>query len=166
MAQEGTPKLSVRGLWKVFGHKSTGDVVPPEIATKSKAGMREDDGVVLALKDVNLDVQEGETFVVMGLSGSGKSTLVRTLVRLIEPSYGQIIVDGDDILKYSQKELVEFRRRKTAMVFQHFGLLPHRSVLENAAWGLEVQNLPKAERLAKARKTTGPVSSAVGCSNA
>ena len=153
MAQEGAPKLSVRGLWKVFGHESTGGIVPDEIANKSKEDMREDDGVVLALKDVSFDVNEGETFVVMGFSGSGKSTLVRTLVRLIEPSYGQIIVDGDDILQYSEKELVDFRRRKTSMVFQHFGLLPHRSVLENAAWGLEVQNIPKAKRLQIARET-------------
>ena len=153
MAQNGTPKLSVRGLWKVFGHESTGGAVPAAIASKSKADLREEDGVVLALKDVNFDVQQGETFVVMGLSGSGKSTLVRTLIRLIEPSYGQILVDGEDVLQYSEKELVEFRRRKTAMVFQHFGLLPHRTVLENAAWGLEVQNMPKAERLEKARET-------------
>ena len=153
MAHESAPKLSVRGLWKVFGHQSTGGEVPAGIASKSKADLREEDGVVLALKDVNFDVQQGETFVVMGLSGSGKSTLVRTLIRLIEPSYGQILVDGEDVLQYSEKELVEFRRRKTAMVFQHFGLLPHRTVLENAAWGLEVQNMPKAERLEKARET-------------
>ncbi len=153
MAQSDAPKLSIRGLWKVFGHKATGGDVPASIATKSKADMREDDGVVLALKDVNFDVQEGETFVVMGLSGSGKSTLVRTLIRLIEPSYGEILVDGENVLEYSEQELVEFRRRKTAMVFQHFGLLPHRTVLENAAWGLEVQNMPKAERLERARET-------------
>jgi glycine betaine/proline transport system ATP-binding protein len=153
MAHEGAPKLSVRGLWKVFGHKATGTEVPAGIASKSKADLREEDGVVLALKDVSFDVQQGETFVVMGLSGSGKSTLVRTLIRLIEPSYGQVLVDGEDVLQYSEQELVEFRRRKTAMVFQHFGLLPHRTVLENAAWGLEVQNMPKAERLQKARET-------------
>jgi glycine betaine/proline transport system ATP-binding protein len=153
MAQDGAPKLSVRGLWKVFGHESTGGEVPSEIATKNKAEMREDDGIVLALKDVSFDVHEGETFVVMGLSGSGKSTLVRALIRLIEPSYGQILVDGEDVLQFSEQELVEFRRRKTAMVFQHFGLLPHRTVLENAAWGLEVQNVPKAERLQVARET-------------
>lgn len=153
MAHEGAPKLSVRGLWKVFGHQSAGGEVPAEFATKSKADLREDDGVVLALKDVSFDVQQGETFVVMGLSGSGKSTLVRTLIRLIEPSYGQVLVDGEDVLQYNEQELVEFRRRKTAMVFQHFGLLPHRTVLENAAWGLEVQNMPKAERLERARET-------------
>lgn len=153
MTQSGQPKLSVRGLWKIFGHTSEGDQVPVNLANKSKADMREEDGVVLGLKDVSFDVYEGETFVVMGLSGSGKSTMVRTLIRLIEPSYGQVIVDGEDITSFSEKELVEFRRHKTAMVFQHFGLLPHRTVIENAAWGLEVQNLPKDERLEKARET-------------
>jgi glycine betaine/proline transport system ATP-binding protein len=153
MAIAGAPKLSVRGLWKLFGHQSNGETVPAELANKAKADMREEDGVVLALKDVNFEVQQGETFVVMGLSGSGKSTLVRMLTRLIEPSYGQILVDGEDVLQYTEDELVNFRRKKTAMVFQHFGLLPHRTVLENAAWGLEVQNLPKAERLQTARET-------------
>ncbi|MDA1096591.1 MAG: glycine betaine/L-proline ABC transporter ATP-binding protein [Chloroflexi bacterium] len=151
--QEGQPKVSVRGLWKIFGHTSEGGQIPAHLANKSKADMREEDGVVLGLKDVSFDVYTGETFVVMGLSGSGKSTMVRTLIRLIEPSYGEIFVDGEDITKFSEQELVEYRRHKTAMVFQHFGLLPHRTVLENAAWGLEVQNMPKAERLEKARET-------------
>jgi glycine betaine/proline transport system ATP-binding protein len=148
----GQPRVSVRGLWKVFGHKSDGGEIPEDLRSKSKQALREEDGLVLALKDVSFEVQQGETFVVMGLSGSGKSTLVRTLTRLIEPSYGEVLVDNEDVLQYSDKELVEFRRTKTAMVFQHFGLLPHRTVLENAAWGLEVQNMPKAERLAKARE--------------
>lgn len=153
MAVDGAPRLSVRGLWKIFGHDSAGSDVPAELANKSKADLREQDGVVLALKDVNFDVQLGETFVIMGLSGSGKSTLVRTLIRLIEPSYGQILIDGEDVLGYTDDQLVEFRRKRTAMVFQHFGLLPHRTVLENAAWGLEVQDAPKEERLATARET-------------
>jgi len=153
MATAGAPKLSVRGLWKIFGHTSRGPQVPEHLATKSKADMREEDGIVLALKDVSFDVYPGETFVVMGLSGSGKSTLVRTLIRLIEPSYGQVFVDGQDITSYTDDQLVEFRRNKTAMVFQHFGLLPHRTVIENAGWGLEVQNVPQEERLEKARAT-------------
>jgi glycine betaine/proline transport system ATP-binding protein len=139
-------RVSVRGLWKIFGHTPTGSEVPDDLKRKTKGQLREEDGVVLALKDVSFDVQEGETFVVMGLSGSGKSTLVRTLIRLIEPSYGEVIVDGEDILEYDEKQLIEFRRKKTAMVFQHFGLLPHRTVLENAGWGLEVQDMPKEQR--------------------
>ena len=126
------PRISVRGLWKIFGHEPTGDDIPEDIATRSKADLREELGVVIGLKDVSFDVLPGETFVVMGLSGSGKSTLVRTLIRLIEPSYGQVLIDGENILEYDDKRLVDFRRQKTAMVFQHFGLLPHRTVLENA----------------------------------
>ena len=145
------PKVSVRGLWKIFG-----DSVPPEltdeIQEKSKAELREQDGLVIGLRDVNFDVQQGETFVVMGLSGSGKSTLVRTLLRLIEPTFGSIEVDGEDILQYDEAQLIEYRRSKTAMVFQHFGLLPHRTVEENAAWGLEVNGVPRDERMARAHE--------------
>lgn len=146
-----TSRVSVRGLWKIFGHESKGEI-PAELANRSKAALLEEDGVVLALKDVNFDVMAGETFVVMGLSGSGKSTLIRTITRLIEPSYGEILVDGEDVLQYSEAQLVEFRRKKTGMVFQHFGLLPHRTVIENAAWGLEVQNIDRDERMEKAQQ--------------
>ena len=145
------PKVSVRGLWKIFG-----DNVPPELTDEiqegSKADLRENSGWVIGLRDVSFDVQQGETFVVMGLSGSGKSTLVRTLLRLIEPSFGSIEVDGEDILQYTEEQLIEYRRSKTAMVFQHFGLLPHRTVEENAAWGLEVNGIPKDERMARAHE--------------
>ena len=151
-ASSDQPCVSVRGLWKIFGHDSSPNGVPDALASKSKAPMREEDGVVLALKDVSFDVLEGEVFVVMGLSGSGKSTLIRSLTRLIEPSYGEIVVDGQDVLQYGESDLRTFRRTKTAMVFQHFGLLPHRSVLENAAWGLEIQDLPKREREERARE--------------
>ncbi len=151
MINSGETRVSIRGLWKLFGHDGK---LPPveEIRDKTKAQVREEYGLVLALKDVSFDVAAGETFVVMGLSGSGKSTLVRTLVRLIEPTYGEILVDGEDILQYDKKQINEFRRKKIAMVFQHFGLLPHRNVLENAAWGLEIQGTPRAEREARARE--------------
>ena len=152
IANSDRPRVSVRGLWKIFGHSSSSSGVPDALVSKSKASMREEDGVVLALKDVSFDVQEGEVFVVMGLSGSGKSTLIRSLTRLIEPSYGEIVVDGQDVLQYGESDLRTFRRTKTAMVFQHFGLLPHRTVLENAAWGLEVQDMSKAQREARARE--------------
>ena len=94
----------------------------------------------------------GEIFGVIGLSGSGKSTLVRCINRLIEPTTGSIFIDDEDILDYSDEDLIEFRRKKTSMVFQQFGLLPHRNVLENAAWGLEVQNVPFEEREERALK--------------
>jgi glycine betaine/proline transport system ATP-binding protein len=99
---------------------------------------------------VNFDVERGETFVVMGLSGSGKSTLVRCLIRLIEPTSGQIIIDGEDVLGFDDKDLTGLRRNKTAMVFQHYGLLPHRSVLENASYGLEIRGVDQATRYEKA----------------
>ena len=145
------PKVSVRGLWKVFG-SGVPTALTDELLRKSKSELREEAGLVVGLRDVNFDVQTGETFVVMGLSGSGKSTLVRTLLRLIEPTFGAIEVDGRDILKYSEDELIEYRRSKTAMVFQHFGLLPHRTVEENAAWGLEVRGIEREERMERAHE--------------
>ncbi len=145
------PRVNVRGLWKLFGRDLPSEI-SASVQDKSKAELREEDGVVLALKDVSFSVLPGETFVVMGLSGSGKSTLVRALIRLIEPTFGEIEVDGEDVLKYNEEQLIQFRRTKTAMVFQHFGLLPHRTVEENAAWGLEVQGIPKEERLNRARE--------------
>ncbi|MEX2598765.1 MAG: glycine betaine/L-proline ABC transporter ATP-binding protein [Dehalococcoidia bacterium] len=151
MINSAEPRVSIRGLWKFFGQNGKLPSVD-EVQTKTKAQLREENNLVLALKDVNLDIAPGETFVVMGLSGSGKSTLVRTLVRLIEPTYGEILVDGEDILKYDSNQLTEFRRKKIAMVFQHFGLMPHRNVLENAAWGLEMQRIPKEKREARARE--------------
>jgi len=144
-------RVRVRDLWKVFGDTGKPGVAE-RFSGKSKSEIQEEFGSVLALRDVNFDVMEGETFVVMGLSGSGKSTLVRCLIRLIEPTTGQVLVDDEDILKYSENQLAQFRRQKTGMVFQHFGLLPHRTVLENTAWGLEVQGVPLDERTTRARE--------------
>ncbi len=104
------------------------------------------------MRDVSLEVYPGEVFVVMGLSGSGKSTLVRTLIRLIEPTAGSIEIVGTDVMAASKAELRELRRHKVSMIFQHFGLLAHRRVLDNVAFGLEVQGMPKAERHARARE--------------
>ena len=144
-------RISVRSLWKVFG-KNPRAIMTPEYANKSKAEIQEETGCVVALQDVNFDVSLGETFVVMGLSGSGKSTLIRCLIRLIEPTTGEIRVDGEDVLRYSGRELTQFRRQKVAMVFQHFGLLPHRKIIDNAAWGLEVQGVDKNTRYERARE--------------
>ena len=102
------------------------------------------------MRDVSLDIKPGEVFVVMGLSGSGKSTLVRTLIRLIEPTAGKINITGRDVCAADAGELRELRRHTVSMVFQHFGLLAHRRVIDNVAFGLEIQGMPKAERLAKA----------------
>ena len=145
-------RISVRDLWKVFGPFPE-RVMTPEYEGRSKADIQAELGCVIALQDVSFDVELGEIFVVMGLSGSGKSTLIRCLIRLIEPTSGEIWVDGEDVLRYNDKELTQFRRRKSAMVFQHFGLLPHRSIIDNAAWGLEVQGVSKRERHERARES-------------
>lgn len=109
-------------------------------------------GATVGVYDVNFDVKEGEIFVIMGLSGSGKSTLIRLLNRLIEPTSGSIYIDGEDVSKLSKEELREVRRHKINMVFQNFGLFPHRTILENTEYGLEVRGVPKEERQEKAEK--------------
>lgn len=144
-------RISVRSLWKVFG-EDPDRAMSSEYIEKQKAVIQEELGCVVALKDVSFDVNEGETFVVMGLSGSGKSTLVRCLTRLIEPNSGEIYVDAEDVIKYNGRELTNFRRTKTAMVFQHFGLMPNRTILDNVAFGLEIQGIDKHTRWEKARE--------------
>ena len=146
---DGQVRVSVRGLWKVFG-PADGPDVGETLEGKTKDEVQDELDSVLALHDVSFDVHQGETFVVMGLSGSGKSTLVRCLIRLIEPTAGRIIMDGEDILRYTEEQLTQARRQKTGMVFQYFGLLPHRTVIDNVAWGLEVQGVPREDRRARA----------------
>ena len=134
-----------KGLWKIFGAnpKNILNEVDP---TWSRAEVQEKTEHVIAVKDVSFQVERGETFVVMGLSGSGKSTLVRCISRLIEPTQGEVLVDGVDTVTMPEKELIELRRHKLSMVFQHFGLLPHRNVIDNAAYGLEIKGVDKDER--------------------
>ena len=148
---DGSPYISVVSLWKVFG-RNPERVMAPEYAEKDKSFFQSEYGNVVGLRDVSFDVRKGETFVVMGLSGSGKSTLVRCLLRLIEPTAGDILIAGENVTKMTDKELVDFRRAKIAMVFQHYGLMPHRNVLDNAAWGLEVQGVEKENRNDRTRK--------------
>ena len=145
------PIIKVESVWKVFG-KNAERALEPENVDKGKPELQTELGVVVGLHDVSFEVQRGQTFVVMGLSGSGKSTMVRCLIRLIEPTAGSIVIDGKDITALTDKELMEFRRDKVAMVFQHYGLMPHRNVLDNASWGLEVQGVPEAERHARTRE--------------
>ena len=137
--------ITVNSLWKVFG-KNAAQINAPENQGKDKSRILADLGCVVALQDVNFEVARGETFVVMGLSGSGKSTLVRCLIRLVEPTSGEIVIESEDIIRMSDKELADFRRRKIAMVFQHYGLMPHRTVMDNAAWGLETQGVDRETR--------------------
>jgi glycine betaine/proline transport system ATP-binding protein len=143
--------LSISGLWKVFGPRAEQIVGSPE-ADLSRAEMLERTGCVAAVKDVSFDVAPGEVFVVMGLSGSGKSTLVRCLTRLIEPTAGKVELGNRDVAAMSSRELMEVRRNEVAMVFQHFGLLPHRRVLDNVAFGLEVRGEDRDKRYARSRE--------------
>jgi len=137
--------ISCRGIWKVFGpHPDR--VVGTADADLSRAELEARTGCVAAVRDVSFDVPEGDVFVVMGLSGSGKSTLVRCISRLIDPTAGSVLIDGEDIEKCSPERMRELRRDRISMVFQHFGLLPHRRVIDNVAFGLEVQGKSKQER--------------------
>ena len=145
-------EIEVKGLWKIFGNKPE-RVLEPEHVTKSRAELQEELGVVVALRNISFAVNAGQIFVVMGLSGSGKSTLVRCLIRLIKASRGQIYFDGEDILTYSPEQLLQFRRSKVAMVFQHYALLPHRRVLDNVAYGLEIRGMEKEDRYNTASET-------------
>lgn len=132
-------------IWKVFGPNP--DRAIAEINADPSATVEDH---VFALRSVDLSVDPGQTCVIMGLSGSGKSTLIRCMTRLIEPSAGRIEIDGEDILRLDPKGLRDFRQRKMAMVFQHFGLFPHLTVLENVAYGLEVRRVGRSERLRRA----------------
>ncbi|MGW0301352.1 ATP-binding cassette domain-containing protein, partial [Streptomyces anthocyanicus] len=147
---ERPPVFSVDGLWKVFGPKAARVPADPDLTALSPAELRSRTGCTAAVADVSFDVRKGEVFVVMGLSGSGKSTLVRCLTRLIEPTAGSIVIDGEDVRAMDRSRLRELRRHRAAMVFQHFGLLPHRTVLDNVAYGLEVQGMGRAERRERA----------------
>ncbi|MEU7320307.1 glycine betaine/L-proline ABC transporter ATP-binding protein [Streptomyces griseoviridis] len=153
----GAPVFSVQNLWKVFGPKADQVPADPALAALDPAGLRARTGCTAAVHDVSFDVRKGEVFVVMGLSGSGKSTLVRCLTRLIEPTAGTIAIDGEDVRAMDRTRLRELRRHRAAMVFQHFGLLPHRTVLDNVAYGLEIQGVGKAERRARAKEIVAKV---------
>ncbi|MEU0049842.1 glycine betaine/L-proline ABC transporter ATP-binding protein [Streptomyces sp. NPDC006309] len=151
------PVFSVSGLWKVFGPKSGRVPADPELKQLNPADLRARTGCTAAVRDVSFDVRKGEVFVVMGLSGSGKSTLVRCLTRLIEPTAGSIAIDGEDVRAMDRTRLRELRRHRAAMVFQHFGLLPHRTVLDNVAYGLEIQGVGRAERRERAAEFVAKV---------
>jgi glycine betaine/proline transport system ATP-binding protein len=146
---EPQPKIALRNVFKVFGSN-------PEAAVqmvhdgRSKEEIHAETGCTVGVNNATFDIHAGEIFVIMGLSGSGKSTLLRLINRLIDASAGEILVDGQDVTKMSTHELTELRRRDMSMVFQSFALLPNRTVLENAAFGLEVAGVPEAERRQKA----------------
>ena len=141
-------KITCSNIWKLFGpdEKRILKDLDKNLSIKE---VQEQTGHVVAVKDVSFSIQKGETFVVMGLSGSGKSTLVRCISRLIEPTSGQVMMDSVDVTKMSRGELLNLRRNKTSMAFQHFGLFPHRTVVEHIGYGLEVTGTRKDERINK-----------------
>jgi glycine betaine/proline transport system ATP-binding protein len=143
--------ISVRELWKVYGPNAERIVGSPD-ADLPRGELERRTGCVVAMRDIELDVSAGECFVVMGLSGSGKSTLVRCLTRLIEPTAGTVTIGGIDVTRASDVELLEIRRHKVSMVFQHFGLLPHRTLIDNVGFGLEVRGVDKKVRREQAAR--------------
>ena len=141
----GGVKLSCRGLWKIFGRD------PARALALARTGQHQSPDHIAAVKDTSFDIVEGESFVIMGLSGSGKSTLIRCIARLVDPTAGEILIDGANILKAPARELIAIRRRKMSMVFQHFGLLPHLSVLDNVAYPLRIQGRSRGAREQRAK---------------
>ncbi len=145
--------LKITGLWKVFGSKTASfDLSDPTAAETLR-----EQGAVPAVADVSFQVKRGQVFVIMGLSGSGKSTLIRCIPRLVEPSQGELFINGRNITELNEQDLTEFRRREIAMVFQHYGLLPHRNVLDNVCFGLKLRGMPAAERRDRARQVISRV---------
>lgn len=142
--------ISIENVWKIFGARADEALQAINMDNLSKAEVLESFNCVVGVADVSLSIRPGEIFCVMGLSGSGKSTLVRHINRLLEPTSGRIIVDGQNVLQLSARELGAYRNEKIAMVFQNFALLPHRSVLDNIAMPLEIRAVNKNERLARA----------------
>jgi glycine betaine/proline transport system ATP-binding protein len=151
-APDQEPAIAVRDLWKVFGPKAVEVTRSPELQALTRRELIDRTGCTAAVRDVTFDVAPGEMFVVMGLSGSGKSTLVRCLTRLIEPTSGMVTCAGENILAANQARLRDLRRNRFSMVFQHFGLLPHRRVLDNVAYGLEIRGVGRQERVKRANE--------------
>ncbi len=143
-------QVEVKNLWKVFGRDPKRIV---KMKDKTKEEIRKKTGAILALRDISLSINRGEFFILMGLSGSGKSTLLRHFMRLMNPTSGHILVNGKNINKMNQETLLQFRREMFGMVFQHYGLFPHMTVLDNAAYGLKIKGVPRGERYVKAMRT-------------
>lgn len=148
----GSVKLSCRNLWKVYGPDPGRFFARSGVASEVLATEMRSEGHIPAAIDVGFDVHSGETFVIMGLSGSGKSTVVRCLSRLVEPDHGQVLLDGQNLLAKSERDLIDIRRHKMGMVFQNFGLLPHLTVVENISFPLRLQGLSPAEQRDRAAR--------------
>jgi glycine betaine/proline transport system ATP-binding protein len=144
MVDQGFKGIKIRNLYKIFGPNAASHVEAVRNGL-SKTELNEKFGIVLGLKDINIEMPAGGIQVIMGLSGSGKSTLIRHINRLIDPTAGEVLVNGVDVVKMNETELRDFRRHQTAMVFQKFALLPHRNVLENTVYGLDVQKIDRTK---------------------
>ena len=144
--------IEASGLWKIFGSRADEILNSKELRTVAKDELLEKIGCVVAVRDVSFQVQRGEIFVIMGLSGSGKSTLIRLILRLIEPTTGKIFIDGEDVCAFDDKKLMNLSRHTTGMIFQYFGLLPHRNIIDNVSYGLKVRGVDKETRYAKAQE--------------
>ena len=138
-------KIEINNIYKIFGPNPE-QVLPMVEQGATKEQVMEETDHTVGLDNISLSIKEGEIFVCMGLSGSGKSTLIRHINRLIDPTSGQVIVDGVDVLSLDDKEILEFRKKTMSMVFQRFGLFPHKTVIENVAYGLEIQEVPEDKR--------------------
>ena len=138
-------KIEIKNVYKIFGNNPQ-SVMPMVKEGANKEEVLEKTGHTVGLDNVSLNIEEGETFVCMGLSGSGKSTLIRHLNRLIDPTDGEILVEGSNVMSFNKDELIDFRRHKMSMVFQRFGLFPHKTVIQNVGYGLEMQGKPEDER--------------------
>ena len=151
MAEHAFGGIEIRHLYKIFGPDAASHVDAVKNGM-TKTELNERFGHVLGLRDINIEMPSGSIQVIMGLSGSGKSTLIRHINRLIDPTAGEVLVDGADVVKMPEAELREFRRHQTAMVFQKFALLPHRTVLDNTIFGLEIQGMPRQKSIETARR--------------
>ena len=138
-------KIEIKNVYKIFGNNPQ-SVMPMVRDGANKEEVLEQTGHTVGLDNVSLNIEEGETFVCMGLSGSGKSTLIRHLNRLIDPTDGEILVEGTNVMSFNKEQLIDFRRHKMSMVFQRFGLFPHKTVLQNVGYGLEMQGKAEEER--------------------
>ena len=145
-ASQVTPQIESRNIWKIFGKRAHEAMDAIQSRGLSKEDVREEFDCVVGVKDASFSVAQGEIFCIMGLSGSGKSTLVRHVNRLIEPTAGDVLIDGEAVGQLNTKELRQLRARTIGMVFQHMALWPHRTVLDNVAYGLEIRGVKKTER--------------------
>jgi glycine betaine/proline transport system ATP-binding protein len=148
---EEDTQIVIKNLWKIYG-KDPKRVFQKDLRDKSKEEIQNKTGCIVGLRDINLEINKGEFYILMGLSGSGKSTLIRALIRLIKSTKGSIEINGSDITKMNAEQLMKFRRKTYGMVFQHYGLLPHMSVLDNAAFGLKIKGISKEDRYKKAQE--------------